>query len=92
MSIKRAFLYMFRQTDAVYRVHVCNKTKLVRLVSFSIGMVEPKPEVLYSSIDELPRWMQQKLALLTMTSMNKPIQEVSGVGRRIEENIFWVYG
>ena len=92
MSIKRASLYMFRQTDAVYRVHICNKTKYVRVVSFGIGMLEPTPEVLYNNIDELPEWMQEKLALLTMTSMNRPTKDVVGVGRRIQENIFWVYG
>jgi DUF438 domain-containing protein len=55
-------------------------------------MLEPTPEVLYNNTDELPEWMQEKLALLTMTSMNRPTKDVVGVGRRIQENIFWVYG
>ena len=45
----------------------------------------------YASVDELPNWVQEKLALLMLTSAKPPTKDVDGVGRKISENIFWVY-
>jgi hypothetical protein len=45
----------------------------------------------YDSVDALPLWMQEKVALLMMTSLDKPTSEVEGVGRRIDANVYWVF-
>jgi|TARA_R110000782_G_scaffold194333_1_gene283954 hypothetical protein len=42
-------------------------------------------------MEKLPQWMQEKVALLMMTSSTPPIQEVTGIGQRISEDTFWVY-
>jgi hypothetical protein len=39
----------------------------------------------------LPQWMQEKVALLMMTSTDPPTVPVEGIGKRISENTFWVY-
>jgi len=45
----------------------------------------------YDSVDELPEWIQRKLAVLTMLKVKPPMQAVSDVGRRIDDDTFWVY-
>ena len=42
-------------------------------------------------LEELPQWMQEKVALLMMTSSIPPTVDVEMVGRRINQNTFWVY-
>jgi hypothetical protein len=45
----------------------------------------------YDSVDALPLWMQEKVALLMMTPLDKPTSEVEGVGRRIDDNVYWIF-
>lgn len=46
----------------------------------------------YQNVDELPEWIQLKLATLMLLDADEPNKkEVVGVGRRISESIFWVY-
>tara|TARA_R110000782_G_scaffold11705_4_gene35291 strand:+ start:1235 stop:1408 length:174 start_codon:yes stop_codon:yes gene_type:complete len=45
----------------------------------------------YDSVDELPSWIQEGLAILSMTSSEPPTKEVSGVGRRIDKDTYWLY-
>lgn len=48
----------------------------------------------FNSVNELPNWVQERLAMLTMCnadrSRNKR-EEVPGIGRIISSDIFWVY-
>jgi hypothetical protein len=48
-------------------------------------------EQAYNSVNDLPKWMQEKLALLMMTSAKPPTEEVDGVGRRIDDTVYWLY-
>jgi hypothetical protein len=46
----------------------------------------------YENVDELPEWMQLKLATLMLLDSDEPNKkEVAGIGRRISESIFWIY-
>jgi hypothetical protein len=45
----------------------------------------------YNSVDELPAWMQRKLATLMIFDHNEVNNEIEGLGRRISENTFWIY-
>ena len=45
----------------------------------------------YPSVDDLPLWMQEKVALLMMTPLDKPTSEVEGIGRRIDNNVYWIF-
>jgi len=55
------------------------------------GMVESIKDT-YASADELPEWMQLKLAALMLLDAEEPSKkEVANVGRRISESIFWIY-
>jgi len=46
----------------------------------------------YENVDDLPDWVQLKLATLMLLDAEEPNKkEVVGVGRRISESIFWIY-
>jgi hypothetical protein len=46
----------------------------------------------YENVDELPEWMQLKLATLMLLDADEPNKkEVEHIGRRISESIFWIY-
>ena len=46
----------------------------------------------YTSADELPEWVQLKLATLMLLDSDEPNKkEIVGIGRRISENVYWVY-
>ena len=46
----------------------------------------------YKSIDQLPKWMQDKLHVLAMMDYKPPTKTVEGIGRRISRDVFWVVG
>lgn len=46
----------------------------------------------YDTPDGLPHWIKEKLAVLMLIDPDEPNKkDVVGVGRRISENIYWVY-
>ncbi len=81
-----------RRPDTVYRVVLSNETKLVHVISFGMEGVDVSPERVYDGVNDLPEWMQEGIALLMMTSAKPPTNEVDGVGRRIDETTYWLYG
>jgi len=48
-------------------------------------------DLIYDSVDDLPEWMQQKLALLSGIDCSKPTEELEGIGRRVSDHVYWVY-
>ena len=42
----------------------------------------------YSSVEDMPDWVQGKLATLMMLT---PPHHVDGVGSRVGTNLYWVY-
>ena len=40
---------------------------------------------------DLPEWLGRKLSILMVMPHESPTSYVSGVGRRITENVFWVH-
>ena len=76
--------------DNVYRVYVNPHTNTVEVSC--IGMeVDSMVSGEYPSVDSLDLWMQEKVALLMMTPLDKPTSEVEGVGRRIDDNVYWIF-
>ena len=75
----------------MYRVMVDNGKNCVRVQCIGMYCVDNTLDGSYSGMEKLPQWMQEKVALLMMTSSTPPIQEVTGIGQRISEDTFWVY-
>ena len=53
--------------------------------------IDPLQEGIYESLEALPKWVQDKLHVLSTFSSKPPTIDVAGLGRRIEEHIFWVH-
>ena len=77
--------------DNIYRIVVYPNTKSVLVSCFGMEGVDVAVEGAYDSVDELPEWIQRKLSVLNMLKVKPPMQAVSDVGRRIDEDTFWVY-
>lgn len=77
--------------DLVYRVNVAYDEGAVSVISFGIENVDSDEDATYDSIQELPQWMQERIAVLSMMSHEPPTENVEGVGRRISKSVYWVY-
>ncbi len=74
--------------DCIYRVSICPDG--VDVVCFGMG-VDTVHDGHYINADVLPKWVQERLAVLMMMSYAPPTEEVEGVGRRISRDVYWVY-
>ena len=74
-----------RMTNIV-RVEVC-KGKLM-FCPFDPLRWDLDPPITTTDMSEIPEWIQRRLAVLMMVA---PTEFVEGIGRRISENIFWIY-
>jgi hypothetical protein len=79
------------QDDNIYRVVIYPRTKSASVSCFGMEGVDMTVEGVYDSVDELPEWMQRKLAILNMFRVAPPMRTVEGIGRRIDKDTFWVY-
>ena len=74
----------------VYRVQLKSR-KEIHVIKLGIG-VDEDVEGIYSSIDALPNWVTERLAvLMVIDAKQKPTHDIEGVGRRISETVFWVF-
>ena len=81
-----------RKPDTLYRVSVCNDTKQVQVLQIALEPIDTQIDETYGNVDQLPIWMQEGLAILTMTPHEPPTKEITGVGRRIDEHTYWLHG
>ncbi len=73
----------------IYRIHLVGP--VVSVLCLGMERVDSCLQGEYSSLDELPQWVQERIALLSMLTATPPTEEVHGVGRRISEHTYWVY-
>ena len=79
-------------SDSVFRVEINLKTDFVEVYCFNeIDCVDKEAEGYYSGLDDLPEWIQNKLAVLMTLDHTPPTAPVEGVGKRISKNVFWVF-
>ena len=77
--------------DNIYRVNIDPDTGYVKVACIGLERVDALVNGNYSGTHTLPDWMQEKLAVLTMMSSKPPTETVDGVGRRINDDTYWVY-
>jgi len=80
--------------EKIYRVCVTSPAGCdgVLVMCFGTEEIDGAVESMYTSIDALPLWIQERLALLSMVSYTPPTEHIEGVGRRITKDTFWVCG
>jgi hypothetical protein len=52
---------------------------------------DPQLKKWYESIDELPKWVQDRIAVLMLLDHTKTNEEIKNVGRRINKTTYWVF-
>ena len=75
--------------DNTYRIRLTGGG--IEVLCFGIESVDSKLEGYYDSVDELPDWVKERLAVLMVLDSTPPTGELAGVGRRISAHVFWVY-
>ena len=60
-------------------------------MTFDLGCIDASALGRYSSINETPPWVQERIATLMMVDPTPPTKQVDGVGHRIDRSTYWVY-
>ncbi len=82
---------MSTSDDSTYRVILSNETKTVSVECFGMYPLDRSVDGTYASVDELPLWIQSKLAVLSMLDVPPPLSDVEGVGSKLSPYLYWVY-
>lgn len=77
--------------DIIYRVKVIEGTNSIHVACIGMECVDSTMREGYYAVSELPDWFSGRLAVLSICSTDPPIPELEGVGRRVDENTYWVY-
>lgn len=89
-STTRPLLHMIRDEPKTYRLSI-NKEGGVEVVCFDLENIDSELEGYYDEVSNLPTWVQERIAVLSVCNAEPPTPIVEGIGRRISESIFWVY-
>ena len=66
---------MSASDDSTYRVTIARNKKSVSVECFGMYPLDRSIDGTYASVDELPEWMQSKLAVLIMLSTPPPTND-----------------
>ena len=85
--------------DKILRVCVHKDRNIISIINLDTNALDTTDEGLYINIEDVPDWIQRKLAVLMMVKTygaDITTPEIEGVGRRIsnggdEADCFWVY-
>jgi hypothetical protein len=75
----------------IYRLHLHDEGYVQTDCYDMLENFAPDLKKYYESIDELPKWVQDRIAVLMLLDHTKRNEEIENVGRRINRNIFWVF-
>lgn len=89
LGTRMAEMLTERDDDNIYRVSIFPDG--IDIVCFGLSSVDSELEGHYDDTDALPQWVKERLAVLMITSVTPPTQEVAGIGRRISSHVYWVY-
>lgn len=87
---RRPLMQMIREEPKTYRISV-NQKGGVETVCFDLENIDSELEGYYDAISDLPVWVQERVAVLAVCNPEPPTHVVEGVGRRISENVYWIY-
>lgn len=78
--------------NPIYRLRL-NKNASIDTDCYDlIDSFSPELKKHYDTVDDLPDWVQEKLAVLMVINPTQTGgREVTGIGRRISELVFWIY-
>lgn len=76
--------------DTVHRVSVRGDTSTVDILTLGMGRVDGLLDGVYT-MDQLPTHIKEKLAVLSIYDPTPPNESIKGVGKRINESVYWIY-
>ena len=79
------------KTEPVYRIRIHEDSSVETTCYDMLDNFKPELDNHYEHLDDLPNWVQDKLAVLMLLDHKVNNNEVKNVGRRISEDIFWVF-
>jgi hypothetical protein len=84
------YLDMIKE-EPIYRIRVNDDGTVDTDCYDMLENFAPELNMSYDSVDSLPKWVQDKLAVLMVLDHTKQNEEVKTIGRRISKDIFWVF-
>lgn len=83
--------YSLPEDEAIFRVQVFGGE--VRLTCFGIPKIDSPdfPQEGIMNMDDLPEWIQKRIAVLSTLPYEPPTEYIKGVGRRISRYVYWVF-
>ena len=82
---------MATSTENIYRIRLFPDTKTVTVLPIGMNCIDSSFKGDYAW-DDLPAWVREKLTVLSALHIPPPPNSVEGLGERISETVFWVYG
>jgi len=77
------------QPNTSYHVNISNDTGLVRITCLGIECVDTVLKGSYSSLNEVPTWVQERLSLLMMLESKATLDNI---GTRLADDRFIING
>lgn len=90
VSTRRPLLHMIRDEPKTYRISL-NEKGGIDVTCFDLENIDSELEGYYDGVSDLPEWVQERIAVLSVCNPDPPTPVVEGVGRRISDGIFWIY-
>ena len=84
-----SFGYDNLSAGTVYRVCIQDDSNTIEVSCLGMDCLDSTDNGVYDSVDKLPAWIQDRLAVLLLCDLTPPIKAVEGIGR-IEAKVFWV--
>jgi hypothetical protein len=84
------YLEMMKE-HPTYRIKIYDDSSVETTCYDMLDNFKPELDNHYNHLDDLPSWVQNKLAVLMLLDHNVNNEEIKDVGRRISEGIYWVF-
>lgn len=75
--------------ENVYRVELGDQSGAV-VDCLGMDCVDAEALGTYDDADDLPLWIQEKIAVLSIMEVDPPQTKVDGIGMRVSERVFWL--
>jgi hypothetical protein len=77
--------------EPIYRIEI-NEDNTVQTTCYEmLDAFDPELKNYYETLDDLPKWVQDKISVLMLLDHTKVNEEVKTIGRRISKNVYWVF-
>jgi hypothetical protein len=77
--------------EPIYRVEIKEDNTVETTCYEMLDAFDPQLKKWYESIDELPKWVQDKIAVLMLLDHTQTNKEIKNIGRRINNDVYWVF-